>query len=186
MPIHKLLDEADMVVHYNGQKFDIPVLNKEFIKHGFPPPAPFKQVDLMRVCRRIFRFESNKLGYVTEALSIGSKMQHEGFGLWVKCMEGNQKAWTTMEAYNREDVALLGRLYNRLKPWISNHPSFSALRDEACCPKCGSGRYQRRGEVLTTTLRYARYQCQSCGGWFRGTKTVSLKRQDRMANVAGA
>jgi len=28
--IHKLLSEADAVIHYNGDKFDIPTLNKEF------------------------------------------------------------------------------------------------------------------------------------------------------------
>src|SRR5450759_3734245 len=29
--IHKLLGEADAVVHYNGKNFDIPTLNKEFL-----------------------------------------------------------------------------------------------------------------------------------------------------------
>ena len=29
--IHKLLDQADAVVHYNGSRFDIPTLNKEFL-----------------------------------------------------------------------------------------------------------------------------------------------------------
>ncbi len=32
--IHKLLDEADAVIHYNGKRFDIPSLNKEFLLHG--------------------------------------------------------------------------------------------------------------------------------------------------------
>ena len=40
--IHKLLDECDAVIHYNGSKFDIPTLNKEFLLHGLHPPAPYK------------------------------------------------------------------------------------------------------------------------------------------------
>ena len=42
--IYKLLDEADAVVHYNGKKFDIPTLNGEFLKCGFKPPSPYKQI----------------------------------------------------------------------------------------------------------------------------------------------
>ncbi len=29
--IHSLMDEADAIVHYNGNRFDIPMLNKEFL-----------------------------------------------------------------------------------------------------------------------------------------------------------
>ena len=38
--VHKLLDEADAIVHYNGSRFDIPILHKEFLLAGMPPPAP--------------------------------------------------------------------------------------------------------------------------------------------------
>ena len=180
--IYKRLDAADIVVHYNGQKFDIPTLNKEFVRFGMLPPSPYKQIDLMRVCKRVFRFESNKLAFVAEALSLTSKIRNEGFTLWVKCMNGDPEAWKRMEEYNRGDVVTLGDLYTRLLPWISTHPNLSAHQDVACCPKCGSGKYQARGQVLTTTLRYKRYQCQACGGWFRGTKTVS-PRVERMVSV---
>src|SRR5687768_6894842 len=42
--MHKLLDEADAVCHYNGKKFDVPTLNKEFLLRGLRPPAPFKEI----------------------------------------------------------------------------------------------------------------------------------------------
>ena len=32
--VHALLDQADAVVHYNGSRFDIPILNKEFLLSG--------------------------------------------------------------------------------------------------------------------------------------------------------
>src|SRR6478736_1404610 len=35
--IHYLLDEADVVVHYNGSNFDIPTLNKEFVINRMAP-----------------------------------------------------------------------------------------------------------------------------------------------------
>lgn len=182
--VHKLLDEADVVVHYNGLKFDIPTLNKEFIQQGFTPPSPYKQVDLLRVCRQAFRFESNKLAYVSDALKIGAKVKHEGFELWVKCMEGDAKAWARMERYNKGDVRLLEKLYRRLRPWIEKHPNYGAHSDKLCCPKCGGERVQRRGEQVAATRRYTRYQCQTCSAWFRGNKAVGFKGE-RGVNVVG-
>jgi len=82
--VHALLDQADAVVHYNGSRFDIPILNKEFLLSGMPPPSPAKHIDLLQVARRQFRFVSNKLDYVSQALGLGAKTAHEGHTLWLK------------------------------------------------------------------------------------------------------
>jgi len=173
--IHRLISQADAVVHYNGKRFDMPILNREFLKHGFNPPPPPKQIDLMRVCKRHFRFTSNKLDYVTQYLGLGAKLKHPGFELWTGCMRGDRASWKIMEDYNRQDVVLLESLYNRLLPWIVDHPSQGAHSMIQCCPKCASESYQQRGFALTSTHKYRRYQCRDCGGWFRGNKTVIPK-----------
>ena len=80
--IHSLLDEADAVCHYNGTKFDMPTLNKEFLVHRMTPPPPMKQIDLLRVVKSQFRFPSNKLDYVAQRLGLGKKKDHEGHTLW--------------------------------------------------------------------------------------------------------
>lgn len=137
----------------------------------------------MRVVKRVFRFESNRLDYVCQALGLGAKEKHEGFELWVKCMEGDPSAWKRMERYNRGDVKLLQRLYNTLRPWIEKHPNVGAYRDVACCPKCGSEKFQSRGYAVASTRKYRRYQCNGCGGWFRGNTSASPKLPERMTNV---
>ena len=76
--IHRLMSQADAIVHYNGNKFDIPTLNKDFLLQGLTPPAPAKQIDLLRVVKGKFRFPSNKLAYVSEALGVGGKAAHSG------------------------------------------------------------------------------------------------------------
>jgi DNA polymerase elongation subunit (family B) len=165
---HKLLDEADAVCHFNGRKFDIPVLNKEFVRHHLKPPSPYKQIDLLQTCRRQFRFESNKLDYVSQYLGLGKKTSHKGMELWRACMDGDESAWRLMERYNRQDVRLLERLHDELRPWIRNYPNVNVFDAEpGCCPKCGSDRQQRRGYQITTTRRYARFQCRDCGAWYR-------------------
>lgn len=181
--IHKLLDEADAVIHFNGRKFDIPVLNKEFIKDGLKPPSPYKQIDLYQECKRGFRFESNKLNYVSDALAIGQKVRHEGFDLWVKCMKGDKPAWKKMERYNRGDVRLLEALYKKLLPWINRHPNIGAYEDIRCCPSCGGAKVQQKGYTVTLIMKYPRMHCQECGKWFRGNKSVSHRGGERYVTI---
>ena len=169
--IHDLISEADAVCHYNGTRFDIPVLNKEFLLHHLAPPAPYKQIDLLKVVRKEFRFASNKLDHIAQRLGLGKKTAHEGYQLWVKCMNKDPVAWKTMEKYNKQDVVLLEKVYERLLPWIGrNHPNHSAFTGLRCCPTCGGNRLQRRGFSYTTTGQYQRYQCTGCGSWSKETK----------------
>lgn len=167
--IHKLLAEADCVVHYNGTKFDIPTLNKEFVLQGLSPPAPYKQVDLLKTARAQFRFTSNKLDYVAQVLGLGKKVKHIGHELWVRCMAGDAEAWKMMEEYNRQDVVLLEKVYDRLLPWIKGHPNHGVYEEAGLpvCPNCGHDELIRRGYARTLTASYARYQCKHCGSWSR-------------------
>lgn len=171
-PVHDMLEKADVVVHYNGTSFDVPVLNREFLKCHLPPPSPYKQVDLLRVCRKAFRFESNKLDSVLKALGLGQKMEHRGFQLWVGCMKGDPACWAEMGKYNRHDVVQTEKLYKRILPWIDQHPKLSVYSGTNTCDKCGSRAIQRRGIAIARTKRYQRYQCQSCGGWSTGKVAI--------------
>lgn len=169
--IHALLDESDVVVHYNGSNFDIPTLNKEFVINRFAPPSPYYQVDLLKVVRNQFRFPSNKLDYVTQALGLTKKIKHIGWELWVRCMNNDPEAWEMMEEYNVGDIPPLEDLYNVLRPWIKNHPNHALYQDDKIiCPTCGSKHFHKRGTLTTRAGIYERYNCQDCGTWFRGNK----------------
>lgn len=172
--IHKLLEEADAVVHYNGTNFDIPTLNREFILHGLPPPAPYKQIDLLRTARSQFRFASNKLDYVAQFLGLGAKTKHRGHELWSLCMKDDDEAWEEMIDYNINDVVLLEKVYNVLKPWIPNHPNHNLYSDGVhVCPNCGSKHLQKRGTYPTAIGLYQRYRCKDCMKWSRNRKKIA-------------
>lgn len=170
--VWELLDEADAVVHYNGTKFDIPVLFKEFVLWGLPPPSHFHQIDLLKTVRKQFKFESNKLDYVCQRLGLGAKTQHKGMSLWYGCMEGNEASWKTMERYNKQDVRLLRKLYKKLLPWIHNHPNVGMWVDDPkkpTCTNCGSTNVVSKGtQYNTKCASYNRYSCRSCGTPLRG------------------
>lgn len=181
--IHKLLDNADQVIHYNGSKFDIPTLNKEFLLYGFKPPSPYKQTDLLKTARSQFKFPSNKLDYVAKALGCKGKTKHIGHELWVRCMNNDPEAWRMMEEYNKNDVVILEAVYEKLKPWIKNPENHSLHADGLVCPKCGHDKYIRRGYAYTTSCKYPRYQCKSCGGWFKGAKSESLGAEEKFISL---
>jgi DNA polymerase elongation subunit (family B) len=171
--IHSALDEADYVVHYNGTKFDIPTLHREFLLHELAPPSPVKEIDLLRTVRRKFRFSSNKLDYVCQRLGLGNKVQHKGMSLWRGCMENKKADWKVMKEYNIHDVVLLEKLYKKLLPWVVSHPNVTLHADSSdACPRCGGLHYVSRGLQHNATRSYQRYQCKGCNGWFRGTKAV--------------
>jgi DNA polymerase elongation subunit (family B) len=169
---HELLEEADAVIHYNGTKFDIPMLHKEFLEYEMAPPSGIKQIDLLKTVRSQFRFPSNKLDYVVQHLGIGAKTEHEGFKLWVKCMEGDDKAWTRMRKYNVQDVVLTEKLYDRLQPWVKGGLNYGLFDAEGCCTKCGSFSLTKRGFATTNTGRYQRWQCDDCGGWSQEKRSI--------------
>ncbi|MFF5973652.1 ribonuclease H-like domain-containing protein [Streptomyces sp. NPDC012769] len=172
---HALLDEADIVMHYNGDRFDLPRLNTEFILAGHAPPAPYKSIDLLKVVRKNFAFTSNKLAYVSERLGLAGKVKHEGHELWIKCLAGDPKAWAKMRRYNVQDVRLLEEIYEKVRPWINNHPHYGLYTGggEDCCPNCGGLELIRQGYAHTGMGRFQRYKCRGCGTWSRSSRRDS-------------
>ena len=116
--LHKLMDEADLLVGWNSAAFDHKHINREFLENKMPPPSPTKDLDLMSVTKANFLMPSNKLDYVAQKLEVGAKVKHSGFKLWIRCMEGDDKAWEEMKKYQIQDVNLLVELYDILLPWF--------------------------------------------------------------------
>lgn len=172
--IHKAMDEADAVVHYNGASFDEKHLNREFLQAQLTPPSPYQTIDLYRAIKTKFRFASSRLQYISDALEIRQGKLHTDFTLWSGTLDGDPAARTEMETYNREDVELLVELYDELLPWITRHPNVALVDGVAeGCTRCGSTLLQKRGKQFTTAGVFQRYQCQNCGGWNRGAKRLN-------------
>lgn len=170
-----MLHEAQVVVTWNGNKFDLKHFNREFAEAGLTPPSPFKSLDLLTTARSQFYFPSNKLDYVLGALGLAHKVSHEGFGLWLKCMDGDEKAWAKMRVYNKRDVTALEEVHDRLLPFIKGHPHMGLLdgREDDVCPNCESDDLERRGYAYTDLGKYQQFRCNGCGKWSRGKRAVA-------------
>lgn len=178
--VHALLNEADVVVTYNGRKFDVPILNKEFIEHHLGPPRPYAQVDVYQVVKRVAGqgFASKSLDYVSKTLDIGAKLRHRGISLWYGCMKDDPDQWRIMERYNKHDVTLLEGAYLELRAWDAYHPNMSIGRGHVCT-KCRSARTKLDGKKTLSAGTFQQYKCLDCGAWSRGTQRI--ERPDRMS-----
>lgn len=178
---HRLLDEADIVVHFNGSTFDMPHMRREFVKREMQPYSPVQEVDLCSIAKRRFRFMSNKLAYVTDYLGLPQKAGNEGHGLWAKCLRPDvpeairEKAWRDMERYCKQDVRILEPLDDRIRPWARSAPNLGLFNPEGgdLCPRCGKDDKVRQGFAYTNVSAFQQYQCKACGHWFRSGKAVT-------------
>ena len=170
--VYELFNEADAVVHYNGIAFDTKWLNSEWAKLGLTPPSPFKQIDLFRVVKANFKLPSYKLEFVLRYFGLGKKYKHDGFPMWIGCMEGDKHYQKEMEKYNKIDVSEMEKLYVFLLPWIMNHPNYALYVDDSrpMCTNCGSLHVTKQGTRTTKAITrvYPRFQCQECGHWMKG------------------
>lgn len=165
----KLIDEASIIVHHNGNKFDLKKARAKFLEFGLPPHSPVQTIDTLLVARREFGFTSNKLADLGKKLGIGKKTPHTGLRLWLECMEGDKKAWNLMKKYSKQDTILLYDLYQKLIPWMTNTTNLGILVEDGTpiCPKCGHNYLVKRGFSTTNAGKYQRMRCKKCQGYSR-------------------
>lgn len=162
----QLFNEADIIIGHNGDNFDIKKVNARFLAHGLTPPSGYRTIDTVKVARKYFAMNSNKLNDIGKYLGLGEKLSTGGFQLWLDCMAGDMVAWDKMVRYNKQDVVLLEKVYLALRPWIKGHPNLNVVEDG--CPSCGCNTLQKRGFGYNQVGRYQRFQCTSCHAWSKG------------------
>lgn len=164
-----LMLDADWVVAHNGDRFDIPVVNGRCLQHGLPPVGQVRSIDTLKLSRKSFKLASNKLDYLAQTLGLGAKLP-TGFALWEAAYQGDPDALAAMDRYCRQDVRLLERVFDRLKPYAKGLPRLvdvDAVTDGVACSFCGSGDLQKRGFYRTAASNFQRLRCNQCGRWSR-------------------
>jgi uncharacterized protein YprB with RNaseH-like and TPR domain len=173
--VHSLIESADLVVGKNSVRFDIPWIRTEFLKYGIGSMPPISHVDLEKVARYNFRFLSNKLDFICDYLGIGHKVQHEGFPLWRKVMEGNEVAQRKMKRYCAGDIRITERLYKKMRGYISDHPFMGDTPSDKCAV-CG-GPTEGRGWRRTKAFMIQKVHClnKNCDAWRSGKRIMVSK-----------
>jgi DNA polymerase elongation subunit (family B) len=164
-----LFNEADILIGHNGDSFDIKKSNARFLKWGLEPPHPYKTVDTLKIARRNFKLDSNKLDDLGDYFKLGRKVHTGGFNLWLGCLSGDVDSWALMKKYNRQDVILLEKVYYKLRGWDKSAPNLNLIYGGIFnCPKCGSNHVNKQGFNRSKVAIYQSYHCMNCGGWSQG------------------
>lgn len=162
---YKVLLSADALVAHNGDRFDVKKFNARAIFHGLPPIPTVPSDDTLKMAKKCFKFNSNKLDYIGEILGVGRKIKTEP-GLWIKVLKGNKRAIRDMVRYNKQDVLLLEAVYLKLKVWTPSKINMNLFQEtKLACANCGSSRMQKRGQMVTKSNTWHRLCCKDCGTW---------------------
>ena len=177
--LRELLDEADIVVGQNVQKFDMRKIRARMIYHGLKPFREPEIVDTLLMAREVGAFTSNKLEYLS-TLTDEQKSKHAkypGFALWLGILANEPGAWAECKRYNKQDVVATEKLYLLLRPWARRHPNLAHYYedDNLRCPRCGSPNLHPTEVVHRGVSTYQAYQCGDCGGHSRNRFTLNTK-----------
>lgn len=172
--IYNVLKDADAIVTHNGRRFDWKFLQTRLIYNGLPPLHNIPHIDTCVVARSNLLSFNNRLGYLGEWLVSDTKLENGGWDLWVKVYNRQKTAMRTMVKYCKQDVDLLEKVFDKLKPFVKNLPNRNhfksqdkLLKGENICPTCGSIDLKYNGWAYTKTQKYQRILCKNCGSTSR-------------------
>lgn len=165
-----LFEQADIVIAQNGDKFDIPTMNSRWWLHNYGPTSSYKTIDTLKIARRTFRQMFNSLDELGKYLGVGEKLRTGGKDLWFDFMEYKPEARKHMVRYNEGDIGLLERVYDKMRPWMKNHPKMSFNPASELCPVCRDANVKFIGYYTATVKQYKEYRCGHCKNVFHDSK----------------
>jgi DNA polymerase elongation subunit (family B) len=160
----KVLTEADLVIGHNGDRFDLKWVNTRLLYHGLPPIGKIISEDTLKIAKRHFNLQSNKLDYIAKLLGLGSKLPTGGYKLWIDIvMHKCPKAMKKMGRYCDMDVKLLEQVHDKLA--VFQEPTINLSGNDLLgCLRCENKRMTTNGvyELQSGAVKQ-RLRCLKCG-----------------------
>jgi hypothetical protein len=176
--LYDVLSQADVIIGHNADSYDKKWLDTRALVHGLKPLPPITSIDTLKVAKKRFALNSNKLDYIAKLLRVGEKIPTTP-GLWLRVLAGDKKAIREMVTYNRHDVEVTRSVFKKLQPYCDSHIN-RELFGKTGCPRCGSTKVQSRGVHRAITKTYQRFCCNDCGGWFRELRSENKSTKYRV------
>jgi hypothetical protein len=183
-PLWNLVEEADIIVAHNANRFDRRRFQARAKLAGLGPTTPFQVIDTLKVTQREFGFASHKLKYLNQILNIKEQKRHTEYEWWLDCVGESgpkqaKKRLKDMQDYCDQDIRALEDLYHEIAPWIKSVPNAGAYveTDQPICPSpgCGSLNLDYAGYYVTAVSKFRAFRCKDCGAIGRLRKNVLAK-----------
>lgn len=118
----KLIDDADLVAGHNVDKFDVRKIQTRFLLNHYPKPRSFRTLDTLKMARKFFAFQSNKLDFISHELGFAPKKDME-LDDWIRiCVDGDEQRIEKMRRYNIGDVREGKKILEAFLPWVYPFP----------------------------------------------------------------
>lgn len=181
----KVMSEADEMVGHNLDRYDTKFIMGRALKHGIPALPKYQSTDTLKLAKKHFMLNSNKLDYIAQYLGIGHKTKHRGMEMWDDIILRNDpKALEEMIEYNVQDVFLTEQVYHKLMEYSLpkvNHAS-KQTGDKHTCPQCGSNHAELHKTYISSSGTKTRLMnCLNCSTNFTINNTNYTKFYERNA-----
>ena len=172
-----ILNEADEIIAHNGDRFDVRWFNTRCLVHGLDGRGDWRTVDTLKLARRKFMFNSNRLDYLGKLLLGEGKRETGGFRLWRDIVLKNcPKAMAKMVRYCKRDVVLLERVWSELRQYdkAKTHAGELAGNGRWSCPHCASEDVKKyKNKISAAGIRSYGMQCKTCGRYYSVSDCVA-------------
>lgn len=185
-----LLSEADIVITWNGDRFDMQWFEAEFVRLGLGRPMPYKSVDLIKTEKRWFKagHMSMKLDWSSRMILGDRKVPHGGADLWHDIRYGTRSeqraAEKLMKRYNIHDTELTERLFDHHLPYINVNLALYAQNEDGLlhCVKCNGTNLKKDGQKYHAT-NAGLYQMWRCKGSEANPNCRATSRGKRLTST---
>lgn len=176
----KILNSADEIFAHNGDRFDIRWLRTRCLYHGVDMLPKYNSIDTLKLAKKYFYLNSNKLDYIGSFTGVGKKMETGGLKLWdAIILDNDVKAMDKMIKYCKVDVIRLQQVYDKISPYIEpkSHIGVANGGDKCDCASCGSKNTRcNNTRVLTSGMIKKQMLCKDCGKTHMVSETVFNNR----------
>jgi DNA polymerase elongation subunit (family B) len=161
----KVANEAHELVGHNGDRFDLAWIRTRCLFHGIDLFPKYDTLDTLKVARSKFKFNSNRLDYISQFLGFEGKIK-TSFGMWKDILLKNDKeAMSKMVEYCCEDVVQLEKVYLKLAPHFENKLHLGMMKGSRkhSCKECGEQEFKISGKRVTAAgYMKVQIQCKGC------------------------
>lgn len=117
--IRDRLNEADIIVSYNGRRFDIPYLNARLVYWGDDVLPKKKHVDMLYQVRYKLKLSSSRLESAQNFLGLDEHKTKMIPQIWIPAVTGDKASMDYIVDHCRRDVVVLHDVYDKLKHLIT-------------------------------------------------------------------
>jgi uncharacterized protein YprB with RNaseH-like and TPR domain len=162
-----IIEDADMLVTWFGKGFDWKFLNTRIVDAKLKPLPPTPHVDLYFTAKHHLKLTSNRLASVQDFLRLPSEKTTLRKRVWRRAQAGHVASIKYIVEHCKKDVDVLQEAYDRLKPYVRQHPTVALLTSRTC--KVDGAQMQSRGTTWAGGKMLRRLACRKCGAWGKTT-----------------